>query len=87
MARGNIGKNNWILLIMILTGVVLGGVIGQFASKIPALSWLNNGQDFGLSKPFILNFGILVLSFGLKIKITVAGIIGIILAIIIYHFI
>lgn len=87
MARGNIGKNNWSLLIMILAGVVLGGLIAQLTSGISALSWLGYGQTFGLSSPIVLDFGILVLTFGLTIKITVAGIIGIILAIIIYHFI
>lgn len=87
MARGNIGKNNWSLLIMILAGVVLGGLIAQLTSGISALHWLSYGQTFGLSSPIVLDFGILVLTFGLTIKITVAGIIGIILAIIIYHFI
>lgn len=87
MARGNIGKNNWSLLIMILAGVVLGGLIARLTSGISALHWLSYGQTFGLSKPLILDFGILVLTFGLKIEITIAGIIGIILAIIIYHFI
>lgn len=85
MARGNIGKNNWALLIMILAGVVLGGFIGKLASRISALSWLNYGQKFGLSQPIVLDLGILVLTFGLTIKITIAGILGIILAIIIYR--
>ena len=87
MAHGNIGKNNWSLLIMVLAGVVLGGLIAQLTSGIPALSWLGYGQTFGLTNPLVLDFGILVLTFGLTIKITVAGIIGIILAILIYHFI
>ncbi len=86
MARGSIGKNNWALLIMILAGVVLGGFIGKLASRISALSWLNYGQSFGLDEPVVLNLGILVLTFGLSIKITIAGIIGIVIAIIIYRF-
>lgn len=85
MARGSIGKNNWALLIMILAGVVLGGFIGKLASRISALSWLNYGQNFGLSNPVVLDLGILVLTFGLTIKITIAGILGIVLAIIIYR--
>ena len=76
---------------MILAGVVLGGLIGQLASGVSALSWLNYGQTFGLSNPLVLDFGILVrpsgLTFRLTIKITIAGILGIVLAIIIYHFI
>lgn len=86
MARGTAGKNSWALLLMILAGVVLGGFIGQLASKVSFLSWLNYGQTFGLSQPLVLDLGILVLTFALTIKITIAGILGIILAIIIYRF-
>jgi len=86
MARGTVGKNNWALLLMLLAGVVLGGFIGQLASNVSALSWLNYGQTFGLSSPLVLDLGILVLTFGLTIKITIAGILGIVLAIIIYRF-
>ena len=86
MARGTAGKNSWALLLMILAGVVLGGFIGQQASKVPFLSWLNYGQTFGLSQPLVLDLGILVLTFALTIKITIAGILGIVLAIIIYRF-
>ena len=48
MAKGTVGKNNWALLLMLLAGVVLGGFIGQLASNVPFLSWLNYGQTFGL---------------------------------------
>lgn len=86
MAKG-VGKNNWALLLLILAGVVLGGFIGQLVSGVSFLSWLNYGQTFGLSSPLILDLGILVITFGLTIKITIAGIIGIIIAAVIYHFI
>ena len=86
MSKGTTGKNGWVLLLMLLAGVVLGGFIGQMASKVSFLSWLNYGQTFGLSHPLTLDLGILVLTFGLTVKITIAGILGIILAIIIYRF-
>lgn len=86
MAKGTAGKNYWALIFMMLAGVVLGGFLGQLASGVPALSWLNYGQTFGLSTPLILDLGILVLTFGLTLKITIAGIIGIVLAIVIYRF-
>ena len=37
-------KNAWVLLVMILAGVVLGGFIGQATQEISWLSWLNFGQ-------------------------------------------
>ena len=80
-------KNFWILLIMLLTGIVLGGFIGQLAEGVSWLSWLNFGQSFGLDSPLVVNFGILVVTFGLTIKITMASIIGVAVALIIYRWI
>lgn len=81
----NRGKNFWILLLFLLTGIVLGGFIGNMASGISWLSWLNFGESFGLKEPVVLDFGILVITFGLSIKITMASIIGVIIAIITYR--
>ncbi len=80
-------KNSWALLLMLLSGIVLGGFIGEMTAGIPGLSWLNFGQSFGLKEPLILNFGILVITFGLSIRITMASIIGVVVAILTYHFI
>ena len=80
-------KNFWILLIMLLAGIVLGGFMGQLAEGISWLSWLNYGQSFGLNSPLVIDFGILVITFGLSIQITMASIIGLDLALIIYRLI
>ena len=53
---------------------------------VPALSWLGYGQTFGLDTPIVVNLGLLVITFGLTIKITIASIIGVVIAIIIYRF-
>lgn len=84
--KGAGGKNNWALFLLILAGIVLGGFIGMMAEGVPALSWLGYGQSFGLEGPLTLNLGILIISFGLSIKITIASIIGVVLAIIVYRF-
>lgn len=84
--RGTGSKNSWALFLMVLSGIVLGGFIGTLTAGIPALSWLDYGQVFGFAEPVILNLGILVITFGLSIKISIASIVGIILSIIIYHF-
>lgn len=80
-------KNGWTLLLLVLAGVVLGGFIGSLAANVPGLSWLNYGQAFGLENPLVLSLGLVVLTFGLTIKITIASIIGILLAILIYRWI
>ena len=84
--KGTGSKNAWALFLLILTGIVLGGFIGMLAEGVQALSWLAYGQSFGLDEPIILNLGLLVVTFGLTIKITIASIIGVILSIIIYRF-
>ena len=78
-------KNVWVLLILLLTGVVLGGFIGNVTEGSPALSWLSFGESFGLNTPLVLDFGILVVTFGLSIRITMAGIIGVVLALLVYR--
>ena len=80
-------KNSWALLLLMLTGIVLGGFIGSLAGGAGGLSWLNYGQTVGMENPLVLNFGILVLTFGLSIKITIASILGMVIAILIYRFI
>ncbi len=80
-------KNGWTLLLLVLAGIVLGGFVGSLVSGISSLDWLNYGQVFGLENPIVLSLGLVVLTFGLTIKITIASIIGIILAILIYRWI
>ncbi|WP_167956486.1 DUF4321 domain-containing protein [Anaerosporobacter faecicola] len=81
----NSAKNGWSLFLLLLTGIVLGGFIGWVAKDVKYLTWLNYGQQFGFSEPFQLNLGILKVTFGLTIKITMASIIGVLLAIIVYR--
>ena len=76
-------KNNWACFLLVLAGIVIGGFIGNLFPS----TWLNYGQSFGLSAPLILDLGILSVTFGLSIKITIASILGIAAAIMIYHFI
>jgi len=80
-------KNAWTLLLLFLSGIVLGGFIGSLAEGIPYLRWLNYGQTFGLVNPSTLDLGILIFTFGCTIKITLSGILGAAAAIIIYRLI
>lgn len=57
----------------------------MLAEGVPALSWLSYGQTFGFDNPIVLNLGLLVITFGLNIKITIASILGVVISIIIYR--
>lgn len=87
MSKLGAGKNAWALFLLLLAGIVLGGFIGTLTAGIPFLNWLNYGQSFGLETPVVLDLGILVITFGLSIRITVASIIGVLIAILIYRLI
>ena len=78
-------KNVWILLVFILSGLVIGGLLGELASKVEFLWWLGYGQEFGLSTPITLDLSIVQITFGLLFKINISSIIGLIIAIIVYR--
>lgn len=78
-------KNVWILLIFILSGLVIGGLLGELALKIDWLWWLGFGQEFGLQNPIVLDLNIVKITFALMFKINIASIIGMGLAIFIYR--
>lgn len=78
-------KNIWILVLFILSGLVIGGLLGELAGQVDFLWWLSYGQSFGLSTPIELNLNIVQITFGLMFKINIASIIGLIIAIVIYR--
>ena len=78
-------KNIWVLLVFLLSGLVIGGLIGELASKIDWLWWLSYGQNFGLSNLIELNLNVITITFGLMFKINIASIIGMAIAIFIYR--
>ena len=77
-------KNIWILLIFILSGLVVGGLLGDLAGKVDFLWWLGYGESFGLTSPLELDLSIIKITFALAFKINIASIIGLVLAIFIY---
>ena len=74
---------NWVLILLVLVGFVIGRFIGTFFDG----TFWNYGQSFGLSSPVVLDLGFFVLTFGLTIHITIASVIGVIIALVVYRFI
>lgn len=77
-------KNIWILIVFILSGLVIGGLLGELASNVDWLSWLSYSQEFGLRSPIELDLSVVQITFALMFRISVSSIIGMILAIFIY---
>lgn len=78
-------KNIWILIIFLLSGLVIGGLLGELATQIDFLWWLGYNESFGLTQPLQLDLSIVQLTLGIGFKINVASIIGMVLAIIAYR--
>ena len=78
-------KNIWILVLFILSGLVIGGLLGQLTKDISGLSWLGYEQSFGIENPLVLDLNIIKLTFAVIFKINIASIIGLAIAIFAYR--
>lgn len=78
-------KGKWVAILFILSGLVIGGLLGDLAANIDWLWWLSFGEQFGLQEPLVLDLKVLTITFALMIKINIASIIGVIIALLIYR--
>lgn len=74
---------NWVFVILVLIGFVIGGFIGTYFDG----TFLNYGKTFGLTNPIELDLGFIIFTFGLKIQITISSVIGVIISLLVYKFI
>jgi hypothetical protein len=76
------GGNSIYLILLILTSAIIGTILGKaFSGYFPVL---NYGESIGFG-PATLNLSIFSVTFGFSANLTVAGIIGILIAIIAYR--
>lgn len=78
-------KNIWILLIFLLSGLVLGGLLGEIAKSVDFLWWLSYGEEFGFNSPITLDLSVITVTFGLMFRINIASIIGMAISVFIYR--
>ena len=76
---------NWMVILFIFAGLVIGGLLGEVASQVDWLGWLAYGQTFGIENPFVLDFNVLSLTFAFALHINIASIIGMAIAIFLYR--
>ena len=77
-------KNIWILLVFILSGLVIGGLLGELASRVDWLWLLSYSQTFWLQDTIVLDLSVVKITFALMFKISVSSILGMLLAIFVY---
>ena len=78
-------KFNIVFLLVLISGLILGSFIGTLADKMPYLYWLNYGKTIGLTQPFVLDLGFFTFDFGFTVSFTIAGIIGMLIAGVVYN--
>lgn len=76
-------KSGWLLLLFLIIGSFLGSLLGQALGG--ALPFLNlSSRAYGITPPFVLSLDLITLTFGFTVKLTVAGVIGLLLGILVY---
>lgn len=81
------GKSGWILIVLLLAGLVIGGLLGELASQVDFLWWLGYSETFGLTTPLQLDLSVIQLTFAITFKISISSIIGMLAGILIYKMI
>lgn len=71
----------WILAIVVFLGALLGSVIAEALVGYPGLSILSRDLFYGIDPPFTLNARVLTFTIGATIRLNLAIILGIILAV------
>lgn len=77
-------KGTLTFILILISGLVIGGLIGDTLGNISFLSWLKYGKEIGLNPPFSLDLSFFSMQLGFTIKLNIAGIIGMLIAIIVY---
>lgn len=70
-------------IFLVFIGVVVGTFVSTLCKNVKGLSWLSYGAVFGMDNPLSLKLGVMDLTFGISINLTLATILFIVLALII----
>ncbi len=77
-------RNPWLLVLLLILGGIVGSFIGQALGNVQHLAFLNQGIYLGLPDTK-LNLDILALTFGFVFKVNWIGLLGFIVALIVYE--
>ena len=90
--KGGKTSSMFLMVIIILAGIVVGGFIGEqlvrLADAFPAvgfLRYMGYYHSFGLESPLVLDLSVLKLTFALSIRFSIFGVLGMIAGLLIYR--
>lgn len=76
-------KKGWLLVFFLILGSFFGSLLGRALGGVAP--WLNiSSQAYGISPPLVFNLDMFVLTLGFTFRLTVAGVIGLILAFLLF---
>lgn len=78
-----------VLLVIVILGALIGSVIGEVIAVLAPGGFLekvfSRGVNPGIHPPAVLDLKVLTLTFGLTVRINLASLLGIALALLIYR--
>ncbi len=80
-------RNFWLNLFLILVGIVLGGLVAHLTKDISFLSWLSFGESFGTASPVTVDLGVMSVTLGASLNISVAVVLAVALSLMVGKFI
>lgn len=67
-----------VIIIFGILGMIIGIGFGDFFSNVEWLKWLDIGSEIGF-EPFLLNLGFISFTIGFWCKVTVCGVLGMVI--------
>jgi hypothetical protein len=78
-----------LLLLAIVAGLVIGSLLGELLGQVVSADWLRDlltrGPTIGLTTPATLDLRLLSITFGIVFKVNVVGVLGIVIAVIVFR--
>ena len=78
-----------VLMVIVILGALIGRVIGEVIAVLAPGGYLekvfSRGVNPGIAPPAVLDLKVVSLTFGLTLKINLASLLGIVLALVIYR--
>lgn len=77
-------RSGWMLVFFLIVGAFIGGLLGNVLSPyLPFLNW--SSPTYGISPPLVLNLDMVGLTFGFTWQLSVAGVVGLVIACLAYR--
>jgi len=78
-----------VLLVILILGTLIGSVVGEVIASLAPGGWIeaifSKGVNPGLTPPAVLDLKVLTVTFGLTLRVNLASLLGIVLALFIYQ--